>query len=189
MTEYNYKSLKAKKYNYFLISFLILLSIFYFNSINSNASSAKYSIKVYRAGIVHVYKGNKLMKKMWCSCGLDSSPTPKGTFKTSDTYRWHELIGNVYGQYCTRIHKGIMFHSVLYKEFGNKNSLIASSYNNLGHKASHGCIRLRVADAKYIYNICRKHKKTKVIISDKRLSKPKLIGTIKNVDTKDPSDK
>lgn len=173
-----------KKLKLLIVMAVLLL---FATSIQTQAAP-KYTVKVYRAGIVHVYKGKKLMRKMWCSCGLPKTPTPKGTFKTSDTYRWHPMEGGVYCQYVTRIYRGICFHSTLFKENKNRDSLIASSYNNLGHRASHGCIRLRVSDAKYIYNLAKSYR-LKVIISDKKLSKPKRIGTIPEDSTRDPSDK
>lgn len=171
----------TKKMRYLVLMMLMLMLI------SANVSAASYTVKVQRAGIVNVYRGKKLVRKMWCSCGLPETPTPKGTFYTSNTYRWHTLLGPTYGQYCTRIYRGIMFHSTLYREYGNRDSLIASSYNNLGYRASHGCIRLRVADAKYIYNLARKQS-IKVVISDKKLSRPARIGTISEDACHDPSD-
>lgn len=89
-----------------------------------------------------------------CSPGAVKSSTPAGTFQTTDKYRWHELNGPTYGQYCTRIGRmPILFHSVP----GNTMSIYnvsASKYNKLGQPASGGCIRMTVADAKWIYDNC-----------------------------------
>lgn len=71
--------------------------------------------------------------------------------KKANTYRWHQLMGPTYGQFCTRIHKGMLFHSVIYRR-PNKYSLISRQYNKLGITASHGCVRLAVVDAKQIYD-------------------------------------
>ena len=54
----------------------------------------------------------------------------------------------------------ILFHSVLYNEKGG--AVTQSSVNNLGRKASHGCVRLSVEDAKWIYNNCPVN--TKVVV-------------------------
>jgi lipoprotein-anchoring transpeptidase ErfK/SrfK len=85
-----------------------------------------------------------------CSCGSD---TPEGTFRTSDKYTWRALIHNVYGQYATRITGSILFHSVPYTAM-SKGTLQAEEYNKLGQTASAGCIRLPVANAKWIYDNC-----------------------------------
>ena len=53
-----------------------------------------------------------------------------------------------------------MFHSVLYKE--KDGPVTQSSVNNLGRKASHGCIRLSVEDAKWINQNCPSN--TKIIV-------------------------
>lgn len=93
------------------------------------------------------------VKTFTCSVGLPSTPTPTGTFYTSEKYRWHELMGPSYGQYCTRIVGGILFHSVAGSNMTSYN-LSASAYNKLGQPASHGCVRLCVRDAKWIYDNC-----------------------------------
>ena len=61
-------------------------------------------------------------------------------------------MGPSYGQYCSRIHGGILFHSVWYYRNGDPSSMSAKEYNKLGTTASHGCVRLMVADAKWIYD-------------------------------------
>ena len=62
-------------------------------------------------------------------------------------------MGPSYGQYCTRIVGGILFHSVAGYNYTSYN-LPASEYNKLGQPASHGCVRLNVRDAKWIYDNC-----------------------------------
>ena len=53
-----------------------------------------------------------------------------------------------------------MFHSVLYN--AREGRVTQSSVNNLGSKASHGCVRLSVEDAKWVWENCPRN--TKVII-------------------------
>lgn len=94
------------------------------------------------------------VKVFACSVGMPDTPTPKGVFKTSVKYRWHMLMGPSYGQYCTRIVGGILFHSVAgYTDETIKN-VSPIEYNKLGSPASHGCVRLNVRDAKWIYDNC-----------------------------------
>lgn len=89
--------------------------------------------------------------------------TPLGTYKMPGTkYKWRKLFGpeglDVYGHYTTRIVGHILFHSVPYTVTGQKagtvKTLWENQYNRLGSPASKGCIRLSVADAKWIYDNC-----------------------------------
>ncbi len=111
------------------------------------------------------------VKAFPCSAG---NATPITTARTPSKYRWHRLNGNCYGQWCTRIKQGYLFHSVMYGRTTNS-SLSVSNYNKLGRTASHGCIRLRAGDAKWIYDNCKRG--TKVIIYNSAnpgpLGKPK----------------
>lgn len=86
-----------------------------------------------------------------CSVGAG---TPSGSYQISDKYEWRALFGNVYGQYATRITGHILFHSVPYEKLYDKGSLEYWEYNQLGKSVSMGCIRLTVADAKWIYDNC-----------------------------------
>ena len=95
------------------------------------------------------------VKSMTCSVGLPATPTPTGTFYIGDQDRWHILMGPSWGQYTSHVYQGIFIHSVA---GGRQNiyNLNAADYNNLGRPASHGCIRLCVRDAKWIYtNVSR----------------------------------
>ena len=66
-----------------------------------------------------------------------------------------------YGQYCTRIVGGVLFHSVAGSNMTSHN-LSAGNYNMLGQPASHGVTPAR--DAKWIYDNCALG--TTVTISD-----------------------
>ena len=103
------------------------------------------------------------VKTFVCSVGMPGTPTPTGTFTTPAKYRWHTLMGPSYGQYCTRIVGGVLFHSVAGSNMTSHN-LSAGNYNMLGQPASHGCVRLCVRDAKWIYDNCALG--TTVTISD-----------------------
>ena len=121
-------------------------------------SKETYYIKVnYGANVVTIYKKDNSgkytvpVKAMVCSSGK-ATPT-SGTYKMSNKYRWHQLEGGVYGQYCSRITGHILFHSVPYKT-NSPDTLKYVAYDKLGTKASAGCIRLTVADAYWIYANC-----------------------------------
>ena len=59
--------------------------------------------------------------------------------------------GNSYARYWTRINSNIAFHSVIYTAV-SLDAMKTSSYKALGTRASHGCIRLTVQDAKWVYD-------------------------------------
>ena len=92
------------------------------------------------------------VKSMICSCGMAGHSTKLGTYRLSRSGSWHTLKYNCYGQYCTRYSGSYMFHSVVYYRYGDRHSLQKAEYNKLGTRASHGCVRLQVADAKWIYD-------------------------------------
>lgn len=131
--------------------------------VSSNSSNNKqavngfpYYIKVNRKlNVVYVYGVEdgyykKLVKVFVCSAG---AKTPIGVFHTSNKYVWRLMVGDSYAQYATRITGHYLFHSVPY-ERQSKDSLKYRLYNRLGNNDSLGCIRLTVADAKWIYDNC-----------------------------------
>ena len=127
---------------------------------NVEQGKKSYYIKINnQANTVTIYTKDengeytKPVKAMICSIG---TATPaRGVFKISDKYTWRLLQGNVYGQYAVRITGHILFHSVPYEKRA-KDTLEWWEYDKLGTKASLGCIRLTVEDAKWIYDNCDK---------------------------------
>lgn len=143
----------------------------------ASADEKPYSIKVNKTtNVVTVYDSEGEPKKAFvCSTG---GATPTGTFNTQQKLRWHVLDGPSYGQYCTRIVRGFLFHSVWYYRNGDKASQSTVQYNRLGTTASHGCVRLTVADAKWIYDNCPVGTSVKIFYGsskDDPLGKPEAI--------------
>ncbi len=109
---------------------------------------------------VYVYALNtfgeyELDQTFICSTGLGNS-TPPGIYTTSTEplNRWQYFQKyECWAQYSFRITGNIWFHSVLYSA-PNTSTLRYGSVSALGRKASHGCVRLRVDDAKWIYDNC-----------------------------------
>ena len=97
----------------------------------------------------------KLARTMVCSTGLPDTPTPKGTFKSvGPVVEWGYFPKyDVWAQYLFRIKGPYLFHSVLFDE-ADESTVKWGSINKLGSPASHGCIRLKVEDAKWIYKNC-----------------------------------
>ncbi|MCD8216320.1 MAG: L,D-transpeptidase [Clostridiales bacterium] len=134
---------------------LILTLIFtFFINIQVFCGEENYYIAVNRAtNCVTVYdENNTPVKAMVCSVGANDA-TPLGTFSTTQKLRWHFLLGDEYGQYCTRIVDDILFHSVPYLA-QSEDALNTENYNMLGQADSLGCVRLAVIDAKWIYDNC-----------------------------------
>lgn len=87
-----------------------------------------------------------------CSPGLYDR-TITGRYTATSREKWLGLLGGVAGHYATLIWGDFLFHSVPY--YGANNSALKTEeYNKLGEKASAGCIRLAVSDAKWIYDNC-----------------------------------
>lgn len=96
-----------------------------------------------------------LVREMICSTGTTSNPTPiKTCTLPGKRARWGYFPEwGSHAQYLTRIDSSNAFHSVLYNS-ANEKDLVVSSFEKLGERASHGCVRLLVDDAKWIYQNC-----------------------------------
>ena len=95
-----------------------------------------------------IYNGSTI-RVMPCSGGLPETPTPLGTYKTNEKIYWAYVPRFEQGAYFwTRFYGSYLFHSVPHDE--NKNMLL-EEYAKIGSPASHGCIRLYLEDAKWMY--------------------------------------
>lgn len=98
-----------------------------------------------------------LIKTMICSTGKVGTPSDVGEWIT-DGRRASWCYFPAYGshaKYWTKINPYIAFHSVIYNRVDNM-ALSIKSYNKLGQRASHGCVRLMVSDSKWIYDNIKK---------------------------------
>lgn len=103
------------------------------------------------------------VKAITVSCGKNIEDTPLGEFNTIISYDWRLMFDNTYGHYAYRIIGSTLFHSVPYYTVSN-DDLEWTEYNKLGSPASMGCVRMTVADAKWLVENCPVG--TKVIIYD-----------------------
>ncbi|MBO6109041.1 MAG: L,D-transpeptidase, partial [Eubacterium sp.] len=140
-----------------ILSVMLILAVIFAiaptGSASAKKNTPKYKIKINKqccTVTIYKYKKGKYRPKkaMVCSPG---NATPLGSFSLGQKMRWHTLMGPTYGQYCSRITGRVLFHSVWYYSCGNKTTQCYREYNKLGTIASHGCVRLTVADAKWIY--------------------------------------
>lgn len=137
------------------------LLLFSADAVKSDRPVCMYKLKISVSDQkVYAYKWvngdyTELVRSMTCSTGTREHPTPLGTFSAAGPAgRWYYFKKfNCWAQYGYRIDGPILFHSVLYSE-KDESTLRKGSVYALGSRASHGCIRLKVEDAKWIYNNC-----------------------------------
>ena len=92
------------------------------------------------------------IKKFPCASGKVDTPTPLGTYqaggKTGNEWYYFKEF-KCYAKWAYHIVGGVLFHSNTVNKIGDH-----PGNGGLGHRASHGCIRLRLEDAKWIYDNC-----------------------------------
>ena len=94
-------------------------------------------------GPIHTYK---------CATGKVETPTPLGTYQAGGRCggEWYYFKDfNCYAKWAYQIVGGILFHSNTVNSTKQK-----PSDHNLGHRASHGCIRMPMDGVKWIYDNC-----------------------------------
>ena len=111
----------------------------------------------------YVYEGSSdnwnLIKTFESSTGVDGKETPKGIFDVTDRGEWFYSEEFEQGaKYWVQFMGDYLFHSVPYDE--NQTVILDE---NLGEPASHGCVRLSVEDAKWLYDNIEDN--TKIIIN------------------------
>lgn len=114
------------------------------------SSSTNYLIMVDRAScMVGVYsgkKGNWRLQYFWpCAPGKASTPTISGEYNVAGKGYYFDS-GNSRCFYYTQFKGNYLFHSVLY----NKNGTLQDG--RVGIQLSHGCVRLEINNAKWIYD-------------------------------------
>ncbi len=104
------------------------------------------------------------VRAMVCSCGefTDENITPTGEYSVYFKNYWHALFGDVYGKYVTGFSGHYLFHSVPYKQTESY-TLKVDEFNKLGTNASQGCVRMMVADVKWIYENLDMYSEVEVI--------------------------
>lgn len=107
-------------------------------------------------------KYTKVVRRFTCTSGrteldpLDpedkGTPTPKGLWKIGGRERFGEFtaFGGTFAQYWTQIVGGVYFHSIMYSK-RDVDTMQSGAFRRLGSRGSHGCVRLYVEDAKWLY--------------------------------------
>ncbi|MEA5048813.1 MAG: SH3 domain-containing protein [Eubacteriales bacterium] len=104
----------------------------------------------------------KVVRRFLCSSGRtdvdeadpedEATPTPRGIWKIGGRERFGKFanFGGEYARYWVQIVGSIYFHSLLYGK-RSVDALKKTPYYDIGSKVSHGCVRLYVEDAKWLY--------------------------------------
>ena len=102
-----------------------------------------------KVGIFWGSKGNwQLQRMMDCAPGKASTPTTKGRF-TVGSKGYYFDSGAARCFYFTQFSGNYLFHSVLYYQNPRPTSIMDG---RVGMGLSHGCVRLKLENAKWIYN-------------------------------------
>lgn len=136
------------------------------NNVNTLSISSKTNYFVYlnlEEQKTYVYEGStnnwELVKEFISSTGLPGKETPKGIFAVTNRGEW--FFSDEFGQggkYWVQFMGDYLFHSVPFDE--TQTTVLDDT---LGTPASHGCIRLKVEDAKWLYDNIEDD--TKIIIN------------------------
>lgn len=133
------------------------------------SSKTKYLILVncttHRCGVYTGSKNNWKELYYWqCGDGKPSTPTILGTFETGqhDMHNYKAEYFDLYGDRCwysTRIIGSFLFHSVTYVPSSKPNKI---RDGRVGAGVSHGCVRLDIQNAKWIYDHIPEETKVKI---------------------------
>lgn len=132
----------------------------------------------------------RIVRRFLCSSGktepedpLDpediGTPTPRGKWKIGGRERFGKFanFSGEYARYWTQIVGSVYFHSLL---FGarNINAMKSNPFHRIGHNVSHGCVRLYVEDAKWLYYYACPG--TVIFVSNTEPYNPKLTRALKS---------
>ena len=93
---------------------------------------------------------DRTVQEYVCSSGEKGSETPTGTFTITDRGKsFYNPKVKEGAYYWTRFYKTYLFHSL---PFGENEKPEPEEAAKLGTPASHGCVRLELEDAKWIYD-------------------------------------
>ena len=131
---------------------------------NNQDSPTNYIVIVDRAAHrVGVFKGSKYnwadAKYYKCCVGKPSTPTISGTYYIKSRGKYFDTGTQGRCWYFTQINGNYLFHSVIYDRQNSPKRIID---NSMDAAVSHGCVRLDLENAKWIYDNIPKN--TKVII-------------------------
>lgn len=164
--------IKTKQQNYFdkntaiveasSHAFTATISPSNINKLNIESSTTYFINVDIKNQKTYIYKGKadnwQLIRTCPCSTGISGDDTPSGSFSIKEKGDW--FYSDKYeqgGKYWTQITGDILFHSIPFAK--DRTTIVDYTLNK---PSSHGCVRLSIDDAKWIYNNITKG--SKVII-------------------------
>jgi len=114
----------------------------------SNSADFRIEIDLSRQRLI-IFYSDEILKELVISGGAPGHPTPLGEFTTIEKieYSWIPRF-EMGAYYWIRFFEDYLIHSVPFDENGE---MIIEEFEKLGSPASHGCIRLKLEEAKWLY--------------------------------------
>nr|WP_081794775.1 L,D-transpeptidase family protein [[Eubacterium] cellulosolvens] len=117
------------------------------------SSATNWLILVNRGSrTVQLYTGSRNNwtenRKIVCDVGAAATPTITGEYALGAKMLYF-MTGDCRCWYASQISGGYLFHSVIYDGQSSPVNIVDGT---LGQAVSHGCVRMDIKDAKYIYN-------------------------------------
>ena len=166
---------RLKRLSWVLLAAMLCLALPAFGMGANAAEAIKYYIEVDIGNqIVTIYDAATMdiVRQMLCSAGEKLHWTPVGDYvmpedeKRTDRDPWYK-IGGIYVRYATRISGKVLFHSIPYY-MKDEDCIDRECLRRFGTPASHGCIRLRWQDAKFIADNCPPGTHVRILYNENR---------------------
>jgi lipoprotein-anchoring transpeptidase ErfK/SrfK len=127
---------------------------YYENFINTQDCISQTNDYIYvnlQQEMIYIFTGSnhnwKMVNSFSCASGKSSTPTIRGHFSVGSKGTSFKSSGGAVCKYFTQISGNYLFHSILYDSSGKY-----VTDPTLGASVSHGCVRLALKNALYIYN-------------------------------------
>lgn len=119
-------------------------------SLSQAAKPLKVEVSLQDQKVLVLDAKDRTVQEYVCSSGETGSETPTGTFKITDRGKsFYNPKVKEGAYYWTRFYKTYLFHSL---PFGENEKPEPEEAAKLGTPASHGCVRLELENAKWIYD-------------------------------------
>lgn len=114
------------------------------------AEMGSFTLAVYSRDASGKY--TQLVRLIRMAIGRGTMTRP-GKYTLSTRLRWKAFSSSIYAQYGFQYRNGLYIHSPTYAT-KDITTMYDNSYNEIGTKATSGCLRIPTADAYWIYNNC-----------------------------------